>query len=124
MPTRSDPDPLYVYLGNRDAVEVVDDPTHTPDEGEPLRKTRRPAPGKRCTTIIVPPGTPLMEALHTITVPTGVWQAHSDGTPAWVASTNPTLAAVLAEHWQCEVRDPDPDHQPSAAVREVTGDAA
>jgi len=97
-----------VYLGNRDAVEIVDDPDHT--GGDPVPKIRRPAPGKRCTTVIVAPGLSLMEALVDITHARGVWAAHSDGVPAWVASTDPALAQVLAAHYRCELRDPQPDN--------------
>lgn len=95
-------DKTLVYLGNRDAVEVVTD-------RETGQQTRIPAPGKRCTSIAVPSDLPLMEAAHDITHKQGVWAAHSDGTPAWVASTNAALAQLLASHWKCELRQPDPE---------------
>jgi hypothetical protein len=38
-----------------------------------------------------------------------VWANHSDDeAPAWVASTDPRLAELLAEHYGCEVRDYEP----------------
>lgn len=91
-----------VYLGNREAVEVLTDT----ESGE---KTRIPLDGKRCTSIQLAPGLPLLEAAHDITHSQGVWTGHSDGTPAWVASTNSALAQVLAAHWGCELREPDPE---------------
>jgi hypothetical protein len=93
--------PTFVFLGNRDAVEV-----RRGDDGTEVR-TVLPA-GKRCTTVTPPAGTPLAEIFTTITAPSGVWRAHSDGPPAWVASTDPALAQLLAAHYGCEVRDPDP----------------
>lgn len=97
-------DQVVVYLGNRDAVEV-----HLGDDGA---ETRTPLPkGRRCTTVVPPAGTPLSEAFTTITAPRGVWAYHSDGDPAWVASTDPALAQLLAAHYGCEVRDPDPDEE-------------
>lgn len=100
-----------VYLGNRNAVEVVEDPTL--DSEQPGHRIRRPLPkAKRCTTVTLAPGLGLMEAAYDLTHTTrGVWQAHSDApTPAWVASTDPVLAQLLASHWGCELRDPEPDH--------------
>ncbi len=55
------------------------------------------------------------EAVNDIThAQRGVWQAHSDAkAPAWVASTDSALAEFLAKHWNCELRQPDPDHAAS-----------
>lgn len=97
-----------VYLGNRDAIEIIEE---TPPAGDEPIRVRRPLPeGKRCTTIVLAPGLTLMEAAYDITHTTrGVWQAHSDAAaPAWVASTDPVLAQLLASHWGCELRAPDP----------------
>ncbi len=87
-----------VYLGNRDVVSVID--------GE-----RVPTKGKFCTTITVRDDASLMEAAQEITAANGVWQAHSDGTPAWVAAEGPlgdALAQLLAAHYHIEIREPDP----------------
>ncbi len=114
--TAEDTDRTVVWLGNRNAVEVVDDPdADPPAEGQEPRKIRRKiagAPKKNCTRVVVAEGATLMEAAVHITDPArGVWQAHSDApAPAWVASTDPALAGLLASHWGCELRDPDPDH--------------
>lgn len=104
---------VVVYLGNRQAVEVLEDPDDiaaAEQENRAPNKLRRALPGKRCTTILLAPDTPLMQAAYEITHLTqGVWQAHSDAdTPAWVASSSPALAALLGEHYRCEVREPDP----------------
>jgi len=81
-----------VYLGNHQPI------TQT-------RNQRTPIGEKRCTTVTPPDGMSLVAALTDITHPS-LWSAHSDApTPAWVASTNPALAALLAEHWGCELRD-------------------
>jgi hypothetical protein len=104
-----------VYLGNRAAVEERADPDDTEeaaaDQGRPLNRVRVALPGKRCTTISIPADMGLLDAAYSITHPQrGVWAAHSDkDSPAWVASTNPALADLLAAHWQCEKRDPEPD---------------
>jgi hypothetical protein len=93
-----------VYLGNRHAVETIRD-----EDGTPQRRVMSPA--KRCTTVVLPAGTTLFDAAHDIVHSRGVWQAHSDADkPAWVASTDPDLAKLLASHWGTELRDPDPDH--------------
>jgi hypothetical protein len=108
-------DRVVVYLGNRKAIEVVEDPDdlNAAAEGRAPNRIRRALPrGKRCTTISLAPGLPLLDAVTDITqAHRGVWQAHSDAdTPAWVASTDPALAQFLAAHWKCELRDPEPDH--------------
>ena len=113
---------VVVYLGNRKAVEVVDDPddlqTAAADGRTPNRVRRALPRGKRCTTIVVAPDLSLFEAVSDITNPArGVWQAHSDAdAPAWVASTDPELAQFLAAHWKCELREPDPDHATSVTT--------
>jgi hypothetical protein len=105
MPAKTQPsndraEATVVYLGNRSAVDVVSG-------------TRIPLPGKRCTTVRIPPGTSLLQAAYDVTHSThGVWQAHSDADrPAWVASTDPALAQMLAAHFRCELRDPQPDEE-------------
>lgn len=81
-----------VYLGNRQAVEGID---------------RTPLPGKLRTTVLVD-ASDLRAAVVEITHPGGVWAAHSDAdAPAWVASTNDQLAAMLSAWWGCEQREPD-----------------
>lgn len=104
-----------IYLGNRDAVELITD-----DTGE---QTRRPAPGKRCSTFTTPPeGIGAAELIQTIAAPgQGMWAQMSNGDPAWVAVDVPgdpsmaaALAQILSQHWGgIEIRDPDPDHQPT-----------
>lgn len=90
-----------VWLGNRKAVQVTRD-----DSGAETRKALR---GKRCTTVHPPDSHRLSEVFTAITAAGGVWAAHSDAdAPAWVASTNPQLAALLADHYGCPVREPDP----------------
>jgi hypothetical protein len=91
-----------LYLGNHQPVESrrnADDTT-----------VRVPLDGKRCTRVEFPAGTATAEAIATLTAPTGVWAAHSDSpNPAWLACTDPGLAAAMAAIWGCEVREPDPE---------------
>ncbi len=98
-----------VYLGNRNGIEVLPDPDK--DDGSTIRQKIAAGPKKRCTTIVLAPGITLLEAAVQITdTARGVWQAHSDDDkPAWVASTDPALAQLLAAQYGCEVRDPEPD---------------
>lgn len=90
-----------VYLGNRKTISIQD--------GE-----RVPYPGKRCTAVHVRPDATLMEAAQEIVGANGLWQAHSDSPPAWVAAEGPLgdgLARLLADHYKCEVRKADPDKE-------------
>ncbi|WP_141576129.1 hypothetical protein [Actinomadura sp. WMMA1423] len=99
-----DDEQVVVYLGNRAAVDIR--------RGDDGTVTRTPLPeGRRCTTVRPPAGTSLGEIFTTITAPGGAWAYHSDGAPAWVASTNPAVAQFLAAHYRCEVRDPEPDEE-------------
>jgi len=98
-----------VYLGNRDAVQVVRDA-----EGVETR-TLLP-PGKRCTVIQPPDDITLADLFTTITNPGGgAWGYHSDGPPAWVAVDSDSagfagaVATLLATHYGCEIRQPDPE---------------
>lgn len=113
-PPRNDEERVIVYLGNRKAVEATEDPDDVEAaarEERAVNRLRTELPGKRCTTVILAPGTRIMDAAYEITHATrGVWQAHSDAdAPAWVASTDPALAQLLASHYGCELRDPEPD---------------
>lgn len=90
-----------VYLGNRKAVAIVD--------GE-----RQALPGKRCTTMSIPPGMDLMEAFQAITSPQGVWATHSQApAPAWVAADGPLAAGLTqllaAQYPGVEIREADPE---------------
>lgn len=104
-----------VYLGNRQAIETI-------DGGQGI-DARRQLFGKQCTTVKIPGGTKLLDAARDITHPQGVWAAHSNAdAPAWVASDNAILANLLAAHWGCEVREPDPDHEASGGPGDHPGD--
>lgn len=101
-----------VALGNRAAVEVI---RGQDDAGNPTenRRTITGAPRKNKTEIRIRPDANLLEA---VTEVVALWKYHSDDTsPAWVASTNPQLAQMLAAQWSCEIRDYEPDHDASGA---------
>lgn len=109
-----DTDQVIVYLGNRAAIEAVEDPDDVDAaaaDGRAANRIRTPLEGNRCTTVVLAPGTKIMDAAYQITNPTrGVWASHSDAdAPAWVASTDPSLAQLLANHYGVELRDPNPD---------------
>ncbi len=97
---QTEPERTVVYLGNRKPISVI--------EGERVPGT----PGKRCTTVSLRPDATLLEAVQEIVSPQGVWQAHSDAeAPAWVAAQGPLaepLTQLLASHYRCEVREPEP----------------
>lgn len=109
-------DQTVVYLGNRNGIEVLDDPN---DSTKKIRQKIPVGPKKRCTEIVFPADRKLVEAVTEITDPhRGIWQAHSDDeSPAWVAAAGPLAAGitmVLAEHWPgLEVRDPEPAGSPA-----------
>lgn len=88
-----------VYLGNHQASAVED--------GQ-----RVPDPGKKCTTVSIPGDKPLMEAVNDIAGASGLWQAMSFAdAPAWVAAEGPLagpITQLLAAHYRCAVREPDP----------------
>lgn len=91
--------PRVVYLGNRNAVDNLEDP----ETGE---RVRTPMPGKLRTTVALPAEWTLMQCAQEITGGNGVWAKHSDDpAPAWVASTDPQLAQLLATNYGCELRD-------------------
>lgn len=108
--TEETPDRTVVYLGNRNTIQILEDPEHPGDPAKSTRSKVTTAPKKNITAINLAPGLSLLEAAVQITHTTqGVWQAHSDDDkPAWVASTDAGLARVLSDHWGgIEVRDPD-----------------
>ncbi len=115
----NDDDGTVVYLGNRKAVEVIEDPDDVAvaaAAGRAPNRTRRPLRGKVCTVVRIPAGTPFMETVTDIVSARGLWPAHSDAdAPAWVASSDPTLAQFLARHWGCELRDPEPENAATSA---------
>jgi hypothetical protein len=111
---------VIVCLGNRAGIELVADPNDSEEtaaaEGRAIRKVpNHLGDGKRCTTVVIPADNGIAAGFVDITSPTGIWSAHSaDPAPAWVASTNPVMASLLAQHYGCEQREYEPDHEPSA----------
>lgn len=89
-----------VILGNRKAIEVV------PDPDNPGERTRRRVTGnrKRYTRIVIPPQTGLLEGVRNIMA---AWAQMSDApAPAWIASSDPATAQILAQEWGgVEIRD-------------------
>lgn len=94
---QTEPERTVVYLGNRQAVNRS---TDTVDEG------------KFCTTVSIPGERTLMEAVNDIAGPNGLWVNMSAApSPAWVAASGPLaepMAQILAAHYRCEIREPDP----------------
>lgn len=96
---------MRVLMGNVAPIEVVDDAAAE----NPNAKTRRPialpdGAAETVTKVGFETAT-LGDAFTTITAPgRGIWHAHSDQPPAWVASDRAALAELLADHYGCEVR--------------------
>jgi hypothetical protein len=89
-----------VLLGNKNAGERVKESEEYPDGW-------RKIPGKQITTISIPDGWSLADALRGITHPDGAWKAHSkDDAPAWVECDDETLAMVLASQFKCPIGRP------------------
>lgn len=114
---------MIVYLGNADPVEHVLD--HDTAAGEGARADSLPSVRRKlslpkgekavATEVHLPDDIKTGEALTLITAPQGVWAAHSDSPAAWVeCDAMPGLAAVLAEHFGCEVKAGD---APAPAVK-------
>lgn len=124
-----------VWLGNRAAIEVVEDHAaaakmterELAETGVP--KLRRPIPvAKAATFVNVEPGLKLFDAIRDITK---MWPHVSDAeAPAWVASTDRRLAELLAEHYgsgghEVEVREPEsPDEMHGPYVVDDTAKGA
>lgn len=83
--------------------------------------------GKVRTTIRLPEGIGLADALVTITHPgDGVWVNHTSAdaegnhpAPNWVASEDDALASLLAEHYGIQVREPLPTGERNEFPEEV-----
>jgi hypothetical protein len=82
---------MLLVLGNRDAVQSL-------DNGETFERLPK---GKRATTVEIPEGYSVGQALRAVTDAGGVWSTHaSDGaTPAWVAGDHDGLVQLVAEHF-------------------------
>lgn len=85
-----------VVLGNR----------HTASHAKGLGVDPEEHRGKRATIIEPDDSRTIGQVFREITDPAGAWAYHStEGSkPAWVASDSESLAALLAEHYGCEVR--------------------
>lgn len=112
---QSEGDGIVVWLGNRQAIEVIPHPDEqvraaAAADAQPIPTIRRALPGNLCTTFHAAPDLGVFGVARDITTAGGVWSSHSDDdAPAWVASTNPLVAQILADHYGCELRDPNPD---------------
>lgn len=92
-----------IYLGNHAALD-----------NDPGSKQGTVLDGKYCTTVSPPPDASLSEAYADITAAGGLWSRHSAAPAAWVAVDSEdskaafALAELLASHFGCEIRTPDP----------------
>lgn len=88
-----------IFMGNKHKAVAVVDPA---DGSVDLTFTAQTG-GE--TIIGIPEDLALGEAFNTITAPGGVWDGQARDFPTWVQSTDwPSLATLLGEHYQCEVR--------------------
>ena len=79
----------HIIIGNIDAKASIKDP----ETGVVSETT---VPGNRETTVLLPEGTALLEAIATIT---SAWKWHSNSDPAWFECDDAVLTAVLGESW-------------------------
>lgn len=95
---------MRVQLGNSTAKEAYRDA-----EGV---LHHRDVDGSRVTTIVIPGGYSLIEAVSAVTAQDGAWNHHSrgddpgDSSPDWVESDGDALAQLLAEHFDCPIGRP------------------
>lgn len=96
---------MMVFLGVRAAYGRAEDPV----TGDPIPTAEREVldGNRRVEVGPFPAGTSLGEAFTDVTNPAaGVWVSQSpDPAPAWVSSDSANLAALIGEHYGCEVRE-------------------
>lgn len=110
--------PTMVFLGNRGAADYYVDEKklakmtaeQVAEQGVPSKMVPVDVP-KACTRVVLEPGISLLEAMKHIADPGRVWsRVSTDAAPVWVASSDPMLAQVLAQHYGAELREVDLDH--------------
>ena len=116
---------LVVVFGNPDAHALLADPD--PVKAAAGERTVQPVQTSHPSTVVMfPEGTPLIEALTTLTSPQGIVAAHAAGDVDFVACSDPLLAQLLAQHYNAPVRDLDGEllgvHDPQI-VGEPAGEA-
>jgi hypothetical protein len=128
----ADERPTWVFLGNRGAVDTITDekklakmsPEQIAEQGIPRKQIPIPVP-KACTRVNIEPGLKLLDAAATITGPDRIWaRCSTDEAPAWVASSDPMLARVLADHYGCELREVELDHGDYQVADDAAGTEA
>lgn len=116
--TQEAPDLTVVYLGNRNVIEVREDPD------DPSIQHRVPVKNlkKTVTIFTANPDLSLMQIAVDLTNPVrGTWVSHSDDpAPAWVAVSGPyadQLSQLLSAEWGgIEIRDPEPAPHHAGAI--------
>ena len=96
-----------VVLGNVAPLRVwKPDPNKTEVKSEPLEIDNGRKDNNTHTTVVIPPGRALDEALAEIK---GPWYTHHSGErPAWVESDDPALAEAVARSFPDEQGNPVP----------------
>lgn len=103
-----------VWLGNRAAVDdTIDERKAARMTAEQLAakglpRNRVPVPvAKACTRVVIAAGQGLLDAAADVR---NLWPRMSDDpAPVWVASTDQRLADLLGDHFDCPVREPEPE---------------
>ena len=90
---------MVLELGNSAALEPVVGTYVDGDAPEPVK-----IEGDQVTTIEVPDGRPLDQALTEIKT---VWTLHSSENPSWVDGNNTLLVEAVASTFGCPVGKPD-----------------
>jgi hypothetical protein len=86
--------PIYVLIGNPNAIEGFRDPT----SDDPDRLRFRQAPGERTTQIAFPAEMGLIDAFNSVVVSMG-HQMATGSVPAWIETDVPELELLLLRHW-------------------------
>lgn len=96
---------MLLSLGNSDAVEPQVGTNVVAPEGEDSTAPEPVSlPGDQVTTIEIPDGRPLDEALTEIKT---IWALHSTGQPQWVEGNNDLLVAAVSNVFGCPVKGDD-----------------
>lgn len=88
-----------VRLGNPAPHEGVTDPKTD-------KTTLRPLDSGPSITTVDAPGKSAIQVVHDIIAAGGVWENHGAEPPSWVASDDPLVEQLLAEHFDCPRGEP------------------
>ena len=86
---------MQVEIGNPFAIEGY----RIPESDDPEKVHYKTAPGERVTTLVLPDDMDVIEAVTTVVVTLPRHLDLSRGLPAWIESSDPTVKALLCQHY-------------------------